>query len=53
MCDIGFCVAKIVSSDIDQAMPCIEACSFNLKQVVKTVKKEKMVFTVKGKRKQY
>jgi len=58
MCDIGFCLAKIIrGNELDMAMPCLEACSFNLKQVenkvVKKVKEEmKMEFTIRGKRKQ-
>lgn len=60
MCDIGFCVVKIIRSDIDQAMPCFEACTFNLRQVANVVKgketkgKENFMFNesmIKGKRK--
>lgn len=31
MCDIGFCVAKIIRGNEQDKTPCFEACNFNLR----------------------
>ena len=61
MCDIGFCVAKIIYPEGDVALPCFEACKFNeidsaIKELETTeIKTEGIMFDgvmIKGKRKQ-
>ena len=32
MCDIGFCVAKIIRGNEYDATPCMEACNFRMKE---------------------
>lgn len=58
MCDIGFCVAKIIRGNEYEGSPCLEACNFNSKQVEtkiiekRKIKREVMSKTIiKGKRK--
>lgn len=42
MCDIGFCVGKIIrGNEHEMALPCLEACNFNLRQVESVVREEK------------